>query len=206
MSKKFTISIGIVAALACAAKQPTSQARTVPPSVLTQTQQKILASEKDQVRQAASYVPDYVRIPYPNGDVPQTIGACTDVVIRALRAAGFDLQRLIHDDMKRHFSEYPRREVHPDSNIDHRRVPNQIYFFRKYGRELTLLTDDKHARDWQPGDIVYWKLGNGLDHAGMISNRMDARGLPFVVHNLMICREEDVLTDWKIVAHFRFPR
>jgi uncharacterized protein YijF (DUF1287 family) len=165
--------------------------------------ERIVEGALIQAREGATYTTGYFRIGYPNGDIDRSKGVCTDVVIRSLRYAGYDLQALIHRDMQDRFSTYPRREKGPDSNIDHRRCPNQAWFFRTYGK--TLLTKANSA-SWKPGDIVYWKLDNGLDHTGVLTNRIDDRGFPWVVHNLGRCAEEDVLTKWKIVGHYRYPK
>ncbi|MCC7230130.1 MAG: DUF1287 domain-containing protein [Fimbriimonadaceae bacterium] len=167
---------------------------------------KIVEGAMVQAREAASYTTGYFQITYPNGDLPRSKGVCTDVVIRALRHAGFDLQVLIHQDMARRFSTYPRRERRPDSNIDHRRCPNQAWFFRTYGTTLTNKVAPETLKHWKPGDIVYWKLDNGLDHTGVLTSRTNDRGEPYVVHNLGRCAEEDVLTSWKIVGHYRYPK
>lgn len=153
------------------------------------------------------YDPGYFDLRYPNGDVPRGRGACTDVVIRALRAAGYDLQRLIHDDMKRDFGAYPHKWGlrRTDKNIDHRRVPNQMTFFRRHGKVLPLMVSARTLSSWRPGDVVRWKLDNGLDHTGILSDRRDGAGKPLVIHNLAVCAEEDVLTAWKITGHFRYP-
>ncbi len=167
---------------------------------------KVVAGAKLQAVEAATYDASYRQIPYPNGDIVRTKGVCTDVVIRAYRNAGIDLQRLIHEDMLKHFSSYPRKGKRTDTNIDHRRVPNQAYFFRTHGVSLTLSTAGSNAASWKPGDIVYWKLDNGLDHIGVLSDHRGASGFPMVVHNLSVCREEDCLTNWRIVGHFRYPK
>ncbi len=161
---------------------------------------KIVEGARIQVREGAAYTVGYVRIGYPNGDLPRSQGVCTDVVVRSLRHAGYDLQRLIHEDMRTRFASYPRRARRSDANIDHRRCPNQAWFFRTHGRKL------RNDGDWKPGDFVYWKLPNGLDHTGVLSNRLNAKGLPYVVHNLGRCAEEDVLASWRIVGHYRYPR
>lgn len=166
---------------------------------------RIVTAARLQATERATYTPGYFKLAYPNGDLPRNQGVCTDVVIRSLRGAGFDLQKLIHDDISRHFSLYPRREAHPDSNIDHRRVPNQMCFFHRFGKTLTLKTDAAHKASWKPGDFVYWKLPSGLDHAGVLSDHVGASGFPMVVHNLSVCAEEDVLTTWKIQGHYRYP-
>lgn len=167
---------------------------------------KIVAAALREASIGAQYTPGYFPIAYPRGDLPQNQGVCTDVVIRALRGAGYDLQVLIHRVMETHFLDYPRREKRPDANIDHRRVPNQKYFFGRFGRSLSTKLDKGTVSDWKPGDIVYWTLDNGLDHAGIVSNGFGAEGFPLVVHNLARCAEEDVLRSWKIVGHFRFPK
>jgi uncharacterized protein YijF (DUF1287 family) len=144
---------------------------------------------------------------YPGGDVPRDRGACTDVVVRSLRAVGRDLQRLIHEDARRDLKQYPRirSSGRLDRNIDHRRVPNQIRYFQRHGRSLTRAVNASTRSQWQPGDIVTWKFDNGLDHTGIISDRLNERGWPLVIHNLAVCAEEDVLTTWKITGHFRYP-
>lgn len=143
--------------------------------------------------------------------MPKDRGACTDVIIRALRATGHDLQKLMHDDMKRNFALYPSRRqwglTRTDKNIDHRRVLNQMVFFKRFGKELTKDTSAKNRTQWQAGDIVCWDLnGNRLMHTGIVSDKKNAQGQPLVIHNLGGCREEDALTAWKIVGHFRFPK
>lgn len=166
---------------------------------------RIVAGALRQAREGTVYTPGYFRIGYPDGDLDRNHGVCTDVVIRALRAGGYDLQSLIHEDMKRRFRSYPRREARPDANIDHRRCPNQAWFFRRYGRILPNRVERSTLGEWRPGDVVYWKLPNGLDHAGVLSDRLDSKGIPYVVHNLGRCTEEDVLTTWRIVGHYRYP-
>jgi len=167
---------------------------------------KIVEGAKRQAREGASYTVGYFQLSYPGGDLPRSQGVCTDVVIRSLRSAGYDLQKLIHEDMSKRFKTYPKREKKPDPNIDHRRCPNQAWFFKTYGRSLTLAASARTAKEWKPGDIVYWKLDNGLDHTGVLSDKLNAAGLPYVVHNLGTCMEEDVLTSWKIVGHYRYPK
>ncbi|RYG69872.1 DUF1287 domain-containing protein [bacterium] len=154
------------------------------------------------------YDQSYRSLPYPNGDVPRGRGACTDVVIRALRAVGYDLQRLIHQDKRRFPSAYPRQSQHSklDKNIDHRRVVNQVVYFARYGQTLTTLTTASTRSQWRAGDIVAWKFANGLDHIGIISDKTNPRGWPLVIHNVGGCAENDVLNKWRIVGHFRFPK
>ena len=120
-------------------------------------------------------------------------------------AAGYDLQKLMHEDMKANFGKYPKRYglSKPDPHIDHSRVPNQITFMKRFAQELTIETDDPD--EWLPGDFVYWKMSPTMDHCGIISNRRNAKGLPYVIHNGGPCTEDDALENWEIVGHFRFP-
>jgi uncharacterized protein len=181
------------------APDPAPVGTYVPPS----TAEKIVAGARKQI--GTAYTPGYFKIAYPNGDLPSDQGVCTDVVIRALRHAGYDLQKLIHEDMRS--STYPRREGRGrDSNIDHRRVPNQMHFFARFGKKLPIAVDDRSLKAWQPGDFIYWKLDSGLDHAGVVSDVKNIHGVPLVIHNLGRCAEEDVLTSWKITGHYRFPK
>jgi uncharacterized protein YijF (DUF1287 family) len=168
---------------------------------------RIVNRAKSEVRLGVVYDAAYRKILYPGGDVPPDRGACTDVVIRSLRSAGFDLQTLIHRDMLRNQSHYApgRRDSGLDSNIDHRRVPNQRAFMKYHATVLPVETSGAAKKSWQPGDIVYWKLENGLDHCGVVSNCIGQSGLPMVIHNLAQAAQEDVLTTWKITGHYRFP-
>ena len=156
----------------------------------------ILEGARKQLVHPADYTPGYVRLKYPGGDVPASTGVCTDVVIRALRHAGLDLQKAIHEDAKLHPKRYPHIKS-PDANIDHRRVPNQAAYFAAHGRECSLTTD------FRPGDFVYWKLDNGLDHIGILSARRAGDGSWFAIHNISRTAEENVLHRWKIVGHYR---
>ena len=175
------------------------------------TAARILAGAKAQI--GTTYDASYQTIAYPMGDVEGSRGACTDVVIRALRAAGYDLQKRVHDDMSARWKAYPHpREWNlsaPNANIDHRRVPNQVVYLRRFGRVLPLQTSGAALQSWQPGDIVYWNTGesgNTRLHTGIVSDTRDARGLPWVIHNGSVCREEDALDKWTIIGHFRFPQ
>ncbi len=176
------------------------------PLALGSTADRIVAGAMAQLISPAEYHPGYFSIGYPNGDLPANQGVCTDVVIRALRNAGYDMQRLIHEDMKKHFAAYPRREAKPDSNIDHRRVPNLVHYFAHHGVRLPTAVNRKTLATWRPGDIVFWKLPSGLDHCGVISDRTNPSGIPLVIHNISRTAQEDVLQTWTIVGHYRFPR
>ena len=161
---------------------------------------RLLAAADDRPNHPARYDPQYVRIPYPNGDVPANTGVCTDEIIRIYRAAGIDLQKEVHEDMAAHRSAYPRG--HFDTNIDHRRVPNLMVFFSRKGQSLPITNE---GSDYLPGDIVTWKLPRGYDHIGMVVDRKSWTGRPLVEHNIGEGPKiENVLFEWKITGHYRF--
>jgi hypothetical protein len=153
------------------------------------------------------YVPDYVRIPYPGGDVPADTGVCTDEIIRIYRKLGIDLQKEVHEDIVANFREYPRKwrwlSPQPDTNIDHRRVPNLMVFFRRDGESLPITAN---AADYSPGDIVAWDLGGGQTHIGMVVDRQPLLAKRYMIlHNVGRGPQiEDVLFDWKIIGHYRY--
>lgn len=165
----------------------------------------VLIGARQEVANHTSYDASYQVMAYPGGDVSSDRGACTDVVIRAFRQAGIDLQQLIHEDMEKSFSVYPQKWglSRPDPNIDHRRVPNQMTFFKRYGQALTCQVEG-HLDEWQWGDIVYWRFTNGDEHCGIISDRKHSSGRPLVIHNAGLAREEDCLDRWEIIGHFRY--
>jgi len=169
--------------------------------------QRLVAAAIDRTRHTVRYDPAYVRIPYPNGDVPADTGVCTDEVIRAFRAVGVDLQKEVHEDMLLNFSAYPNQRrwhlAHSDTNIDHRRVPNLMTFFGRKGEPLTASTQKE---DYAPGDLVTWDLGGNVPHIGMVVDRKSARtGRYLVVHNIGRGPQmEDILFNWKITGHYRY--
>lgn len=147
----------------------------------------------------------YFKIPYPNGDVPSQYGVCTDVVIRAYRKLGIDLQKEVHDDMAKHFSLYPNYWglKTTDRNIDHRRVPNLMKFFERFGTTKTI---SKNPNDYLPGDIVAWDLGRGFLHIGIVVDETSEDGSRYkIVHNIGDGQVvEDMLFDYKIIGHYRY--
>ena len=179
--------------------------RLPPASPLTPLQAKIVAGAKAQ--EGDWYNASYVTLSYPNGDPPAGQGACTDVVIRSLRTAGYDLQSLVHADMSRHFDQYPHAWglPGPNANIDHRRVPNLACFFQRHGQTLTTIVSPQTVREWHPGDIVCWKPDGQHDHIGVLSDSRDKSGIPLVIHNAGRCEEADCLTRWPITGHYRYP-
>lgn len=170
------------------------------------TADKILLGAREEVNRGVRYNASYEAISYPGGDVPAEHGACTDVVIRAFRNAGFDLQEMIHIDMKENFNLYPTTYglSKPDTNIDHRRVRNQMRYFDRFGLGLTLEVGG-HLDQWQWGDVVYWRFPDGQLHCGIISDKTNRGGVPLVIHNGWLTREEDCLSRWEIIGHYRYP-
>lgn len=165
---------------------------------------RLVSGARDQVGVTLGYDPAYRRIAYPGGDVPAATGVCTDVVIRALRLQGLDLQKAVHEDMAANFSAYPRQWglKRPDRNIDHRRVPNLMTWFRRQGMALALSRD---TGEYRPGDIVTWDLGRGQTHIGIVSDRLSATGEPLILHNIGAgTREEAILWRFPIIGHYRF--
>ena len=163
---------------------------------------------EDAVGQAAytvSYDPSYVKLGYPGGDVPLDRGVCSDVVVRAFRKADVDLQKEVHEDMKRAFALYPKKWglTKPDTNIDHRRVPNLTTFFERKGKALAVTNA---GADYQPGDIVSWDLGGGVPHIGIVTDRWsEGEGVYLMAHNIGGgVKVENVLFRWRITGHYRY--
>jgi uncharacterized protein YijF (DUF1287 family) len=163
----------------------------------------LVAAAIERTHHSVRYVSDYVSIRYPGGDVPEGTGVCTDEVIRSYRAVGIDLQKQVHEDMLRNFDLYPHRwQRHPDTNIDHRRVPNLMVFFSRKGEKLPMTT---RPEDYSPGDIVAWDLGGGITHIGIVVDHRGPSGRYTVVHNIGRGPQmEDVLFDWKVIGHYRY--
>ena len=166
---------------------------------------KIVTAARKQVGVTLYYVPDYVQLSYPGGDVPIDRGVCTDVIIRALRdGLGQDLQKLVHEDMRGNFSAYPKNWglSRPDKNIDHRRVPNLQAFFKRRGFVVPVTKD---AADYKPGDLVTCTVPPHLPHVMIVSDKKTAEGVPLVVHNIGGgAQEEDKLFTYPLTGHYRW--
>lgn len=168
----------------------------------------ILAAARGQIGTTVHYDPAYRKLDFPGGDVPADRGVCTDVVVRALRKArGIDLQQRVNADLRANWDAYPHqsrwRLSRPDPNIDHRRVPNLMTFFRRDGRALPL---SSKVPDYLPGDIVAWDLGRGILHIGIVGDARSPAGTPLVVHNIGAgVREEDILFRYTVIGHYRLP-
>jgi len=165
---------------------------------------RFASAAEEQVGVTVSYNAAYVQLQYPGGDVPAETGVCTDVVVRAMREMGIDLQVEVHEDMAGAFGEYPRtwRLTEPDPNIDHRRVPNLQVYFERRGQSLPVTSI---AADYQPGDIVTWKMPGGSPHVGIVSERQArGEGRFAIVHNAgRGTRVDDVLFAYEITGHYR---
>jgi uncharacterized protein YijF (DUF1287 family) len=188
---------------------PAQRAKAQSHSTTTQQEftRRLVAAAIERTHHSVRYVSEYVRIPYPGGDVPADTGVCTDEVVRSYRAVGVDLQREVHEDMVQHFEAYPNKRnwrlLHPDSNIDHRRVPNLMVFFSRKGESLPI---SSRAEDYAPGDLVTWDLGRNVPHIGIVVDQKSQRsGRYMIVHNIGEGpKMEDVLFEWKITGHYRY--
>jgi uncharacterized protein len=172
-----------------------------------QTTPKLLSNAAlELTNQQVVYDPSYFSIAYPNGDVPSDRGVCTDVIVRAYRKVGIDLQQKVHEDMKANFNLYPKSWglKKTDTNIDHRRVPNLMVFFARHGKSIPVSV---RSSDYIPGDIVTWDLTNGVTHIGIVIDKKSPvdNGRYMIVHNIGAGQEiEDFLFKYKITGHYRY--
>ena len=173
-----------------------------------QFMQKIVKAAKGITSQKVHYDGRYFRIAYPQGDVPPDVGVCTDVVIRTYRKIGIDLQERVHKDMASNFSRYPSRRIwgltKPDTNIDHRRVPNLQVFFERHGEKLPI---SESGKDYRAGELVTWMLPGNLPHIGIVIDEQSPDGRrPLIVHNIGRGQvKEDMLFNYPITGHYRYP-
>jgi uncharacterized protein YijF (DUF1287 family) len=183
----------MVAAIACAQE-------VVSPSL-----DDVIEAAMERAKHRVIYDGSYRGIDYPGGDVPDSIGVCTDLIVRAYRAVGVDLQKKVHEDMSAAFDRYPTiwGLSQPDRNIDHRRVPNLQTFFRRHGSVLSVTGD---PNDYSAGDLVTWMLPGNLPHIGIVTHERSRDGeRPLIVHNIGRGPEvEDMLFDYKITGHYRY--
>ncbi|XYH93828.1 DUF1287 domain-containing protein [Sorangium sp. So ce1128] len=167
----------------------------------------IVARARLEVARAVTYDPAWVAIGYPDGDLAPDRGVCTDVVIRAVRAAGVDLQRTIHEDILARPAVYTTVK-RPDRSIDHRRVTPMLTYLRAHATSLPTTFDEAAVRTWEPGDIVVWSFtpcpSCAPDHVGIVSDQKGPRGIPLVLHNIgPRPSEDDHLDAWTVLGHFR---
>ena len=180
---------------------------TLPATVVATKSDEFIKAALERTKYHITYDGSYHAIKYPGGDVPSNIGVCTDVVIRSYRKTGVDLQELLHKDMKKNFSLYPSKKMwglsRPDTNIDHRRVPNLQVFFIRNGQKLR---PTKKAQDYTPGDLVTWMLPGNLPHIGIVTDQYNKNtGNPMIVHNIGQGPElEDMLFSYPITGHYRY--
>ena len=167
--------------------------------------EKISNAALELTNQHVIYDGSYYSIPYPNGDVPDCIGVCTDVVIRTYRANGLDLQKEVHEDMEANFNLYPKNWglKKTDTNIDHRRVLNLMTYFERQGSKLPITSN---GDDYRPGDVVAWGLGGGITHIGVVVDKPSRDNKRYqIVHNIGDGQVlEDCLFDFEIIGHYRF--
>ena len=201
------LRVALSMALVLARVRSMAQTHPAEPAARQEFLNRLVAAAIERTHHTARYDPAYVRIPYPGGDVPADTGVCTDEVIRSYRSVGIDLQKEVHEDMEKNFSAYPRKwkwlSSHPDTNIDHRRVPNLIVFFGRKGETIGIT---QRGEDYSPGDIVTWDLGGGVPHIGIVVDRKSSESGRFlIVHNIgQGPKMEDVLFHWKISGHYRY--
>jgi uncharacterized protein YijF (DUF1287 family) len=168
---------------------------------------KLSSAALELTQQQVQYDPQYFSIKYPNGDVPSDKGVCTDVIIRAYRKLGIDLQKEVHEDMRANFDKYPKNWglKKTDKNIDHRRVPNLMKYFSRHGvvKPITV-----NSVDYVPGDIVCWNLGGAITHIGIVVSKKSPDGnRNMIVHNIGGGQVlEDCLFSFKIIGHYSFTQ
>lgn len=185
------------------AEAPASEHRLSPGTV----PHPIVVAARSQVGKTVIYDPAYVALKYPGGDVPIERGVCTDVVIRTFRdGLNRDLQKLLHEDMKKAFHQYPAiwGLKKPDRNIDHRRVPNLRTYFKRKGYALKV---SKRPEDYLPGDLVTCTVGGNRPHIMIVSDKKTTEGVPLVIHNMGGgAREENRLFDFPVTGHYRIKK
>jgi uncharacterized protein YijF (DUF1287 family) len=203
--KTFNFSIILLTFFTCGQKSSDS----IPTFIEKSFQEKLSDAAISIVDPSVKYTPDYVTLNYPNGDVPAKTGVCTDVIIRAYRKLGIDLQKEVHEDLKANFSLYPNLKKwglkKPDTNIDHRRVPNLEVFFTRKGKKLNI---SNNPNDYKTGEIVTWMINGKLPHIGIITNKKSPDGKRLmIVHNVGSGQVlEDCLFSYEIVGHFSYGK
>ena len=176
--------------------------------------QRLADAARAQLGVTLGYDPTWSHLSYPGGDVPRSTGVCADVVIRAaLDGLGLDLQKLVHEDMVKHFDAYPARKAwgskRPDANIDHRRVLNLEAYWTRAGARLWAasgpVAGDGFPKPLEVGDIVTWLLDARLPHVGIVVSAGEHRR---VVHNIGRGAEESPLEEFfthRSAGHYRWP-
>ena len=209
-----TICFLLFCAASCQRQHPPGRAvESVPPPSISKVLpensswqlRQLVEAAIEQTKITTGYDPAYVAIDYPGGDVSQETGVCSDVLVRAFRKAGIDLQREVHEDLGRSTSSYPTKwgANRPDHNIDHRRVLNLTTYFERQNKAVPITIN---REDYLPGDIVAWKLSEGVEHIGIVVNLWTETSKGYlIVHNIGAgARAEDVLLNWEIIGHYRY--
>lgn len=201
--RRFVRLSGLVLFLFLSFRSLPAQSAAANPDLHQDFLKRLSAAAVERTQHTVRYDPGYVAMSYPGGDVPPDAGVCSDEVIRSYRALGIDLQKEVHEDMKKHLTAYPEGSRTLDRNIDHRRVANLMVFFKRNGESLPVT---HRAGDYAPGDLVTWDLGNGLNHIGIVvDQKSTANGRYMMVHNIgQGPKMEDVLFSWKITGHYRY--
>src|SRR5262245_57227574 len=162
---------------------------------------RVVAATRQQIGVTKEYDPGYTALKYPGGDVALHTGVCSDVIVRSLRLVGIDLQKEVHEDMRKNFKAYPPRwglKV-TDKNIDHRRVPNLMRYFERH--HVAMHEKLKMRETYRPGDIVAWDLGGGVLHIGIVSDKFSGE-TPLIIHNIGSgVKEEDLLLKYQVLGH-----
>jgi len=178
---------------------------------LTQSQEKVLSIAREQVKEGVRFSGGYYAMPYPGGDVPRGIGVSADIVVRSMRGANIDLQAKIHEDILQHPKRYPLKRwkmTRPDTNVDHRRLVNLYIYLQHHAHSLSVQTEGEELTSYQAGDIVMWRTKDGMypDHVGLVSNRTDANGVPYVIDlhpKVGRALESHKVNSWVVRGHFR---
>ena len=177
------------------------------PGEPTDFSKKLSQAAIERTQHTVRYDGRYRKTSYPNGDVPDDRGVCTDVIIRTYRMFGIDLQKEVHEDMQIHFDQYPNKWglSKPDKNIDHRRVPNLMVFFSRHGRVIPI---SDNPADYLPGDIVCWDLGGEIPHIGIVADILSQDGKRnMIVHNIGTGQVlADCLFEYRIIGHYRYGK
>jgi len=204
---RFAVWTALLAVLSVSPPPAVLSATAAPSGDLPPPNRAILEGARQWLERAPRYDPSYFKLAYPGGDVPPDRGACTDLIVRALRHAGIDLQVLIHEDRLARPEDYPWA-IRVDRNLDHRRTAIQIAYFRKHARPLVTRTDPEHLSEWLPGDLVFYGRKR-VWHAGIVSDRKSPSGVPHIIDSHQDgggVSERFLLTHWgAILAHFRVP-
>lgn len=207
--KSIAVLLTAILFLGCSQKEKSKIQAVNTQTTATTFEEKLSKAAISIIDPSINYDPSYISIKYPNGDVSKNKGVCTDVVIRAYRKLGIDLQKEVHEDMEANFFKYPNLKkwgmTKTDTNIDHRRVPNLETFFERKGIKLAVT---KNATDYKTGEIVTWMIDRKLPHIGIITNKKSTDGKRnLIVHNVGYGQVlEDCLFSYEIVGHFKYVR